>query len=63
MIVAGTHPPVSIDLGSNEPGMILQRRDAKNGRIVWRDVVTDGQVVKSPVDIDGLPAGRYLQYC
>jgi hypothetical protein len=54
MIVAGTHPPINIDLGSNEPGMTLQReyRD-------WVNYKVDGKVVKSPVDIDALPAGRY----
>jgi hypothetical protein len=25
MITAGTHPPISIDLGKDEPGMTLQR--------------------------------------
>jgi len=39
--------------------MTLQRRDVKNGYIEWRDVVKDGQVVKSPVDIDALPFGVY----
>ena len=57
MISAGTSPPIWIDLGSNAPGMTLQRRDVKNGYIEWRDVVIDGQVVKSPVDIDALPFG------
>ena len=28
MITAGTHLPISIDLGKDEPGMTLQRRDA-----------------------------------
>lgn len=57
MTTAGTYPPISIDLGSNEPGMTLQYRDVKNGYIEWRDVVKDGQVAKSPVDIDALPFG------
>jgi hypothetical protein len=52
MIVAGTHPPINIDLGSNEPGMTLQRCERE-----WVDYKVDGEVVKSP--IDGLPPGRY----
>ena len=59
MSVAGTHPPISIDIGKDEPGMILQYRDAMNGQIIWRDYTVDGGIVKSPVDIDALPAGRY----
>jgi hypothetical protein len=54
MIVAGTHPPINIDLGSNEPGMTLQRWAGK-----WVNYKVDGKTVKSPVDIDALPAGRY----
>ena len=50
MIVAGTHLPVSIDLGSDEPGMTLQYRQVERGLIVWRDYLVDGEVVKSPVD-------------
>jgi hypothetical protein len=59
MITAGTSPPISIDLGKDEPGMVLQFRDVERGNIVWRDYTVDGEVVKSPVDIDRLPAGRY----
>lgn len=59
MIVAGTYPPISIDLGNDEPDMTLQREYREGGNLVWRDVVTDGQAVKSSVDIDGLPAGVY----
>jgi len=55
MITAGTYRPISIDLGKDEPGMVLQYRDAKNGQIVWRDYTVDGEAVKSPVDIDALP--------
>ena len=39
--------------------MTLQFRNLERDQIVWRDVEKDGQVVKSPVDIDALPAGRY----
>ena len=59
MITAGTHLPISIDLGSDEPGMTLQYRDIKNGYIVWRDYKVNGETVKSPVDIDALPVGVY----
>ena len=38
MITAGTYPPISIDLGKDEPGMTLQYRDIERGYIVWRDV-------------------------
>ena len=55
MIVAGTHLPISIDLGSNEPGMTLQRLDGKE----WVDYQVEGKQVKSPIDIDSLPAGVY----
>jgi hypothetical protein len=59
MIVAGTHPPISIDLGSNEPGMTLQREYREGRYLVWREYEVDGKVIKSPVDIDKLSAGRY----
>ncbi len=39
--------------------MTLQRRDREQDYFVWRDYLVDGKVVKSPVDIDSLPAGRY----
>ena len=55
MIVAGTGPPIWIDLGKDEPGMILQRFDGR----VWVDYLVDGEVVKSPVDIEALPPGKY----
>jgi hypothetical protein len=59
MIVAGTGPLIYIDLGKDEPGMPLQREYRERGRLVWRDYLVDGKVIKSPVDIDALPAGRY----
>jgi hypothetical protein len=59
MIVASTYPPINIDLGNDEAGMTLQRWDCKE----WVDYKVDdkvnGKVVKSPVNIDALPAGRY----
>ena len=48
-----------IDLARDEPGMTLQYRNVERGRIVWRDYTVDGEAVKSPVDIDALPAGVY----
>lgn len=55
MIIASEDLGVSIDLGKDKPGMTLQRQD-KAG---WHGYMVDGEVVKSPVDIDELPAGRY----
>ena len=61
MIVAGTSSAINIniDLGKDEPGMTLQRQYQEGGKLIWRDLVIDGQVVKSPVDIDGLSFGVY----
>ena len=59
MIVSGTYPSIHVDLGSNEPGMTLQYRQIERGYIVWRDYTVDGEVVRSPVDIDGQPDGVY----
>jgi hypothetical protein len=39
--------------------MILQREYSEVGKLIWRDVMKDGETVKSPVDIDALPAGKY----
>jgi hypothetical protein len=55
MITASTSPLLYTDSGKNEPGMILQRRDGND----WVNYKVDGKVVKSPVDIDALPFGRY----
>jgi hypothetical protein len=54
MIAEGTHPPVQIDLGNDEPGMSLQRWKGE-----WVDYKAENKLVKSPVDIDALPSGRY----
>ena len=56
MIVSGTSPLLYIDLGSNKAGIVLQRRESSQD---WKDYLKDGEVVKSPVDIDALPAGHY----
>ena len=39
--------------------MTLQREYREGRRLVWRDYQTDGKAVKSPIDIDSLPAGKY----
>jgi hypothetical protein len=54
MITESTSPFLYIDWGEDEPGMTLQRLEDD-----WVDYKVDGKVVKSPVDIDKLPAGRY----
>jgi hypothetical protein len=54
MIVEGTHPFIRVDLGKYEPGMTLQRLDRE-----WVNYKVNGKLVKSPVDIDALPPGRY----
>ncbi|MFC1775748.1 hypothetical protein ACFL3I_00215 [Pseudomonadota bacterium] len=59
MIVAGTYPPIHIDLSSDETGMILQRECHEGGYLVWRDYLMDGKPVTALVDIDALPSGRY----
>jgi hypothetical protein len=55
MTVADTSPLTRIDLGKDEPGMTLQRWDGND----WVDYKVNRRLVKSPVDIDVLPAGRY----
>ena len=47
MITAGSYPPVSIDLGNDEPGMTLQYRQIERGYIVWRDYMVDGETVNA----------------
>jgi hypothetical protein len=59
MIVAGTSPPINIDLGKDEAGMTLQREYREGGYLYWRDYLKDGKVVKSPVDIEALLPGVY----
>jgi hypothetical protein len=39
--------------------MTLQREYREGKYLVWRDYKIDRMLVKSPVDIDALPAGRY----
>ena len=49
------NPGIAFDLGRDEPGMTLQRLEDRE----WVDYVKDGEVIKSPVKIDKLPAGKY----
>jgi len=55
MITESTSPFLHFDSGNDEPGMTLQRREDRE----WVDYKVDGKVVKSLVDIDGLPFGKY----
>ena len=55
-ITAGSYPPISIDLGKDEPGMTLQREVKRDQ---WIDYLVNNKPVKSPVDLDALPAGKY----
>ena len=59
MIVAGTSPLIWIDLGKDEPGMVLQLREREGGIYIWRDYMVDGKAVISPIKIDTLPPGKY----
>ena len=59
MIVAGTGPLIYIDLGKDEPGMTLQRRDRDGRGLVWRDYLVDDKPVTAPIKIDSLPPGEY----
>ncbi len=59
MINAGTSPFLYFDSGNDEPGMTLQCEYREGKYLVWCDYEVDGETVKSPVDIDALPAGRY----
>ncbi|NOZ37141.1 MAG: hypothetical protein GXP11_03545 [Gammaproteobacteria bacterium] len=56
MIISGTHTGVWIDLGRDQPGMLLQRHKPGDR---WRDYLKDSKVVQSPVDIAQLPLGKY----
>jgi len=57
MNTAGISPPISIDLGRNEPGTTLQFKDFERDQIVCSDCTVDGKAVMSPVDTKALPAG------
>lgn len=56
MITAGTSPAINIDLGNNQSGMKLQVRERGQD---WKSYLVNRKVVKSPVDIETLPAGKY----
>jgi len=46
---------VEIDIGSNAPGTILQRKESD----VWYDYLVDGALVVNPFDMEKLPPGYY----
>jgi hypothetical protein len=56
MIISSGHTGVWIDLGSNKPGRKPQRRERGQD---WQNYLVNRRVVKSPVDIETLPAGEY----
>ena len=56
MIISSGHTGVHIDIGDNRPGMKLQRRERGQD---WKNYLVNRRVVKSPVDIDVLLAGKY----
>ena len=59
MITAGTYLPIWIDFGNNKSDMTLQREYSEDDYRFWRDYMEDGETVKSPVDIESLPWGKY----
>ena len=59
MIHAAGDLGIWIDLGKDEPGMTLQRRERVSGGYQWQDYQQEGKTVKSPLDLDSLPAGKY----
>jgi hypothetical protein len=56
MIVSSVHTGVYIDLGNNKPGMKLQRQERGQD---WQIYLVKRRLVKSPVDIETLAAGKY----
>jgi len=56
MIISSGHKGVWIGLGDNRPGMKLQRRERGQD---WKNYLVNRRLVKSPVDIETLPAGKY----
>ena len=56
MIISSGHKGVYIDIGSNQPGMKLQRRERGQD---WKNYLVNRRLVKLPVDIEALPAGEY----
>ncbi|MFC1797015.1 hypothetical protein ACFL1V_07970 [Pseudomonadota bacterium] len=55
MIYSAGDLGVTIDLGSDEPGAILQRYEIDG----WKDFQLDGEKVINPIDINTLPSGQY----
>jgi hypothetical protein len=58
IINSSGHLGVWIDLGDNKPGMKLQPRERGQD---WKNYVVNRKVVRSPVDLESLPAGEYAQ--
>lgn len=56
MIISSGHTGVWIDIGDNKPGMKLQRRERGQD---WKNCLVNRRVVKSPIDIERLPAGKH----
>jgi hypothetical protein len=46
---------VEIDIWSNAPGAILQRKESD----VWYDYLVDGALVVNPFNMEKLPPGYY----
>jgi len=46
---------IEIDLGNDEPNVILQRKEKGH----WRDYLVDGKQVVNPFDVETLPLGIY----
>ena len=39
--------------------MTLQREYREGGFLIWRDYMAEGETVRSPIDIETLPWGKY----
>jgi len=55
MIYSAGDLGIEIDVGRNQPGAILQRKD----KDYWHDYLIDGKPVVNPFDVESLPPGRY----
>ena len=55
MIYSAGDLGIEIDLGSDEPGAVLQRYEIDG----WKDFQLDGEPVISPIDINKLPSRQY----
>jgi hypothetical protein len=55
MVYQAGDQQIFFDNGQNNPGDILQRKEAGG----WMDFEVDGEVVKAPVSVYELPPGTY----